>query len=134
MSTIMLWLTPLSLIRSHTYYYIPYPSSFFLSFSFVCSKALFYIYISSFCSQNFLLWSISSMLNVQIFRTNVISAAFFSSYMYATCMWKKLPKRHSYKKFVRKMLMKFTSDLFFSLFFSHICFRLLYLNCYLKER
>ncbi len=36
--------------------------------------------------------------------------SFFSSYMYVTCTWKKLPKRCLYKKFVRKMLMKLTAE------------------------
>jgi len=45
--------------------------------------------------------SISSTLYECIFGTNVVSAA-FSSYMYVPCTWKKLPKRRSYEKFVRK--------------------------------
>jgi len=53
--------------------------------------------------------------------TNVLSTiflyecrfgSFFSSYMYVTCMWKKLPKRHSCKKFVRKMLMKLMAAIY----------------------
>jgi len=45
--------------------------------------------------------SISSTLYMCIFCTNVISAA-FSSYLYITCTWKKLPKQYLYEKFVRK--------------------------------
>jgi len=41
--------------------------------------------------------SISSTFYVQILLTNVILAA-FSSYMYITCTWKKLPKQRSYEK------------------------------------
>ena len=44
---------------------------------------------------------ISSTLYARVFRTNVVLTA-FSSYMYVTCTWKKLFKRHLYKKFVRK--------------------------------
>jgi len=51
--------------------------------------------------------SISSTLYERVFHTNVVSAA-FSSCMYVTCTWKKLPKQHSYEKSVQKMLMKLT--------------------------
>jgi len=45
--------------------------------------------------------SISSTLYARVFLTNIVLAA-FSSYMYVTCKWKKLPKRRSYEKFVCK--------------------------------
>jgi len=47
--------------------------------------------------------SISSTLNARIFRTNVG----FGSFFLVTCM---LPKRHSYEKLVRLMLMKLTQE------------------------
>jgi len=40
--------------------------------------------------------------------------SFFSSYMYVTCTWKKLPKRHSYKKRAHIKLMKLTVGQLFS--------------------
>jgi len=46
--------------------------------------------------------SISSAFYAQIFRTNLFPKPKRS--------WKKLPKQRSYKKFVRKTLMKLTKD------------------------
>jgi len=37
--------------------------------------------------------------------------AAFSSYMYVTCTWKKLPKQRSYEKRARIKLMKLSPDL-----------------------
>ncbi len=53
-----------------------------------------------------LLPSISSTFYVQIFRTNVILAAFTTCTHNVQVTRKKLPKRPLYKKFVSKMLMK----------------------------
>ncbi len=50
------------------------------------------------------------MLNVQIFRTNVISATFFTTYV-RTYIEKKLPKRRLYEIFEGIMLMKLTTEL-----------------------
>jgi len=50
------------------------------------------------------LWSISSTFYTHIFGTKVLCTAFF--YLHVT--GEKLPKRLSYKKGVRKMLMKLT--------------------------
>jgi len=51
--------------------------------------------------------SISSTFYIQIFRTNVVLAAFF--YVHVTR--EKLQKQCSYDKFVRKMLMTLTTDI-----------------------
>ncbi len=46
--------------------------------------------------------SVNLTLYARVFHTNVVLAA-FSSYMYVTCTWKKLPNSFcSYEKFVRK--------------------------------
>ncbi len=55
------------------------------------------------CSIDLFQVSISSTFYIRIFCANNISAAFLY-YMYV----KKLPKQHSYEKFVHKMLMKLT--------------------------
>jgi hypothetical protein len=52
---------------------------------------------------------ISSTLYARVFRTNNVSAA-FSSYMYVTCTWKKLPKWRSCEKFVRKNVDEIHTD------------------------
>jgi len=52
--------------------------------------------------------SISSMFYLQIFRMNVVSAAFSTYMLLENSCQKKLLKQHSYKKFVCKMLMKLT--------------------------
>jgi hypothetical protein len=57
--------------------------------------------------------SISSTLYARVFRTSIILAAFFLFTCTLRIRGKKLPKRHSYKKFVRKTLMKLTPDLRF---------------------
>jgi len=61
------------------------------------------------CATTFLIfdakqWSISSTFYACIFRTKVLRAAF--SYLHVII--EKLPKRLSYKKGARKMLMKLT--------------------------
>ncbi len=63
---------------------------------------------------------------INILRTNFLYehsfGSFFSSYMYFTCKWKKLPKRRSYEKRVPIKLKKLTAALltiatrFYSLF------------------
>jgi len=54
--------------------------------------------------------SISSTLKVQIFRTKIR----FGSFYYIHVTWEKLPKGHSYKKFVCLMLMKLTPGVNFN--------------------
>jgi hypothetical protein len=45
------------------------------------------------------------------FFVQMLFRQLFSSYMYVTCTWKKLPKQHSYKKHTRIKLMKLTVGL-----------------------
>jgi len=73
------------------------------------------IYVQFFCStflDKFL--GLPTGVNfINILHTNFsykrCFGSFFSSYMYFTCTWRKLPKWRSYEKFVRKMLMKLTA-------------------------
>jgi len=45
---------------------------------------------------------------INILHTNFLYERRFSSFFYVHVTREKLPKRHSYKKFARKMLMKLT--------------------------